>query len=255
MKACLKSQPEPACLKVFREVNPRGSWEEFRNEARECYSKLRDMLNQDQGGLCAYCEMDVAEDNAQIAHFHPKSDSGACNWALKWTNLWLACRGGTQSWLTEDPANYLPPLPENRSCDEAKADRILDGQILSPSEIQAFPRIVRFEQWPNRVEIQPDPEGCHQARIDPEKVKATIDKLNLNCARLAEARLRCLRQWEQQIKRLRLHSPNEAALYKSFVENKLTKNVAGRWTRFFTLARWRFRTMAEDYLRATGYTG
>ena len=146
------------------------------------------------GWLSAYCELNLDPDNEQVAHFHPKSDTTTYhNWALAWMNLWLACKGGSQTWMTE-PYRYCPPLPDNLSCDECKGDRIVDGLVLAPDELPAFPRIFRFEQRPDRLEICVDEQACNAADIPVDKAQRTIDAFNLNCSRLAAARLALHRQ-------------------------------------------------------------
>ena len=125
VKKCIKSQPEPACLSNFRAANRSGTWEQFRDHDHTAYQTIRHVTRRDQGGLCAYCEIKLVEENEQIAHFHPKSDiGGSHNWALDWVNLWLACKGGSQTWLSANPHHYLPPLPDNLSCDEFKGQRL-----------------------------------------------------------------------------------------------------------------------------------
>ena len=255
MKRCPKSPEEPRGLRTFRKENPIGSWEEFRhwNEGKD-YDDTRTALFRDQGGLCAFCEIQPRRENRQIAHFHPKSDrSGDRNWALDWSNLWLACKGGTQSWMYGNPEEFLPPLPENRSCDEAKTDQILDDEILAPHEIPAFPRIFRYEQQPDEIRIAPDAENCHAAGVPPEKVQRTIKVFNLNCSRLCQARLAFLRGMEQQVKRLREVGASPET-FRLLVFRFLRKSD-GIWPKFFTLSRWRLRKISEDFLSSIDYEG
>lgn len=148
MKHCRKDPDAPVPIEAFRTAKPTGSWDEFKDADRDGYNLVVERLGQDQRGLCAFCELDVSENNRQVAHFHPKSDSAAgTNWGLEWSNMWLCCKGGTQTWLIASE-EYTRPLPQNRSCDENKTDRVLDGLILRPSDVPAFPRIFRYEQLP-----------------------------------------------------------------------------------------------------------
>ena len=111
MKHCDKSL-EPDCLKDFRNGNQNSTWDEFRNHnGGKNYRDLRNTLVRDQGGLCAYCELNLRQENQQVSHFHPKSDNAVRNWALEWSNLWLSCKGGSQTWLDKSLNEYLPPLP------------------------------------------------------------------------------------------------------------------------------------------------
>ncbi|HEY5867733.1 MAG TPA: retron system putative HNH endonuclease [Candidatus Tectomicrobia bacterium] len=255
MKRCAKSQPAPACLSHFRTMHGAATWEQFREQEPECYTQIRDITRRDQGGLCAYCELKLDSDNEQVAHFHPKSDMlTQHNWALTWTNLWLACKGGSQTWMT-NPDRYCPPLPDNLSCDECKGDRVVDDLVLAPDEIPAFPRIFRFEQRPDRLDICVDEQACYEASIPVEKAQQTIDAFNLNCSRLAAARLALHRQLEQAIMRLRRRGAHPQAGFTSLVQRHLAQNANGHWPRFFTLVRWRFGQVAESYLQSISFTG
>lgn len=255
MKKCIKRYKEPTCLSDFRTANPSGTWEQFRDDL-DAYRTIRLITKQDQGGLCAYCEIRLEEENEQIAHFHPKSDRvGTHNWALDWTNLWLACKGGSQSWLGHHPQHYLSPLPENLSCDENKGAKNVDGLVLAPHQMPDFPRIFRFEQQLARIEIHVDRDGCQQAGIDPQKVQQTIDEFNLNCTRLASARLALHRELEKALKRLRESNVEPKVGLAALARKHLAKDGNGYWPQFFTVIRWRFGRYAEDYLRSIQYTG
>jgi uncharacterized protein (TIGR02646 family) len=254
VKKCLKSS-EPPCLLSFRTTYPADTWDRFCDQAPECYTEIRQTTSQDQGGLCAYCELDLAATNQQIAHFHPKSDcSSHCNWALEWSNMWLACKGGSQTWMA-DANHYLPPLPDNISCDECKGNKIVDDLVLSPADIPAFPRIFCFRQLPDRIKIEVDADACRAAKISAEKAQCTIDTFNLNCTRLALARLGVHRELEQAIKWLRETGTDPRVGLAALARRHLSKNNGRIWPRFFTLIRWRLGNSAEDYLQSINYIG
>ncbi len=254
MKHCHKATTEPACLSDFRANHPDATWDHLRNE-RSCYSEIRDTLSSNQSGLCAYCEIFLQEDNRQVAHFHPKSDTTtAHNWSFDWENLWLSCKGGTQIHHHPDPAHYLPPLPENSSCDERKGDAILDSLVLAPNDVPAFPRIFRFKQRTDGMEIVPDEAGCQQAAIPVAKVQQTIDAFNLNCHRLSAARMGYYRPIESAIAKLQQSKDPRRAL-ENLVARHLAKTPNGNWPLFFTLLRWRFNHTAEKYLLSIAFHG
>ena len=255
MKKCNKSNPEPECLSTFRASTPTGTWEQFRDDIPDCYSSIRTFTRNDQGGLCAYCEISLDPDNEQIAHFHPKSDTSTPhNWALDWANLWLACKGGSQTWMPNEH-HHLPPLPENLSCDECKGANILDGSVLAPHEFPAFPRVFRYEQQPDRIEIHVDEEACKKAAIDISKVQKTIEEFNLNCNRLSKARLAIHSQLENAIKQLRKSGFDPSTGFAKLAQKHLAKDLSGFWPQFFTLIRWRFKDTAENYLQSINYEG
>jgi len=253
VKRCLKSDPEPECLSTFRNAQPQGTWSEFRDT--QCYQTIRATTRADQGGFCAYCERLLAENDRQIAHFHPKSDpNGGVNWALHWPNLWFACCGGDQATMVH-PDAYLPPTEENRSCDVAKENKIVDGEVLSPADVPAFPRLFRYEQRMDCMDITPDEANCTAAGIDMVITQATVATFNLNCRRLSEARMRVHRMIESQIKRLRENSPKPEIHFAALVQRYLAKSADGNWKPFFTMIRWRFGTAAETYLQSINYEG
>lgn len=256
MKYCIKSEPEPKELTDFRVSYPDADWDSFKDiDKSNRYSSIARQLHSDQKGLCAFCEIAPSENNRQIAHFHPKSDhNGSHNWALDWHNIWLCCKGGYLSWL-DNTEEYLPPLPENLSCDQVKADLVLDGLILKPNEVPLFPRIFRYEQWIDEVHIQADVDACNSCNINPELFNNTIIKLNLNCRRLARARLTILKHLEVEINLLR--KSRTKTLSSTYLLPKwLGVQSDNTYRKFFTLIRWRLHdTGAEDFLRNTEYKG
>lgn len=253
MKRVPKSQPEPTCLTAFRQGSPDSTWEEFKNTT--CSQTVLNQTVNDQGGLCAYCERCLDRHDRQIAHFHPKSDRpAAVNWGLHWPNLWLACQGGDQTWMT-DPDAYLAPATENRSCDVAKENDKVEGKVIAPDQVPAFPRIFAYRQSTDRLDIVADESLCQQAGIAPALADQTISTFNLNCRRLAEARMRIHSKLEKKIKEIRLLGPRGRNLWESLALHHLARSTDGRWKPFFTMVRWRFGDTAETYLHSISYQG
>lgn len=256
MKRCRKDAAGPDCLSALCARDANATWEDLRNQSRDCYQQIRTALRVQQGCLCAYCELRLHPDNEQVAHFHPKSDtSGAHNWALDWGNLWLACKGGTRWSDQRDAAGQTAyPLPANRSCDEATENRVLDGIVLRPDEIPRFPPLFRFRPYPNALLIEPDPQACEAAGIAPERVRDTIDQLNLNCRRLAELRSALHRDLEQIKARLReSHNPDVSGALRRLAAFRLEPDEQGYLKAFFSVSRWSLGQAAEDFLRASGF--
>lgn len=79
---------EPTQLAVYRATNSTVTWEQMRADAqgRAVYESTRAQLIDEQGGLCAFCGIDIRDNDSlkcRIEHFHPKSDASAThNWAL-----------------------------------------------------------------------------------------------------------------------------------------------------------------------------
>ncbi len=250
----------------------------------EAYAEIKPALVRGQRGLCAYCErsiangltdaeIDVSRPNQQVEHFHPKSDAGGpINWALHWPNLWAVCRGGIRT-MPEgepfDPADYLPPLPANLSCDSFKDHQIQTGQldenpegwILAPNEVPAFPRLFRYA--PNGSP-EPDVGSCGTCSIQGNRhadtatlVSVTIEHLNLGCVRLN--RIRCIvkGQLEKRIRELREKHPGA---YHNDVLLGLARRIFSNdpntpWAAFFTFVRWRLGEPAETRLREIVFAG
>jgi uncharacterized protein (TIGR02646 family) len=157
VKACLKL-PEPASLTAYRQAQPSASWDNMRNDSlhggQQAYLDVKRSLIRGQRGLCAYCEIRLADgldDQAidakrheqRVEHFHPRSDnSDPLNWALHWLNLWAVCLGGSDrppAGVPADPLRFQEPLPANLSCDAFKEGQIERGRLpASPEGLDSF---------------------------------------------------------------------------------------------------------------------
>lgn len=259
---------EPAELTGYRADNPVGTWEQMRADAagREAYEAVRRKLLDGQGSLCGFCEIglhDIDPLKCRVEHFHPKSDtSTAHNWALDWQNMIAVCMGGSQR--HQQPPHALEPLPENLSCDAHKdqmiqthrLDEHCEGWIINPLDLPAFPSLFFLEKSTGR--LLPDEQACagialpgNKHRGTHELVQHTIDMLNLNCARLCEARLRVVWDIERNKKLLRERQvPADQALYR-LAERYFRQS----WPAFFTTIRFCLGTAAEQYLTDAGFQG
>lgn len=209
MKRIFKSL-EPPCLEAYREANPADSWEGMRNNAhgfgQAVYDCLAELALNDQGGLCAYCELDVSRqlNTFRVDHFVAKSLSNPqANWGLDWGNMLGCCKGGENKYVTV-PNHYEKPKLANLSCD-AHVNRLVQkggsklqlddrrGVVLNPLEIAIFPNLFQFDT--DLGELQPHPQRCAAVTIENnhyattfEFVDHTIRVFNLNCPRLCRAR-------------------------------------------------------------------
>ncbi|EKD33906.1 MAG: hypothetical protein ACD_75C02551G0002 [uncultured bacterium] len=263
---------EPAGLTRYRDAEPAGTWEQMKNDlhsgGRNAYGDCRRQLIHDQGGLCAYCEIGIHDNDplqCRVEHFHPKSDiSPVYNWALDWNNLLGVCAGGSYA-RGNSPAHYLPPMRDNLSCDAHK-DRMIqsgklaehcEGWILNPIQLQASPCLFKLEKSTGK--LRPDPETCAVSPAWPGNqhlnlqtlVQHTIDMLNLNCDRLSEARRRIIWDIESNKKKQRLRGYSPEQGLRNLVEHFLRKE----WPEFFTTIRLCLGRAAERYLAATHYRG
>lgn len=278
--------PEPTTLEIYRQAQPQASWDEMRNDpfhgGQQAYLDSKQTLIKGQRGLCAYCEIRIADNLApetiatkrheqRVEHFHPKEDrDGSINWALQWSNLWAVCLGGSQrppDGVPSDPNRYLPPLPENLSCDAFKDHQIKTGKLpaspegwlLAPNEIPAFPLLFQFA--PDGTP-EPHVENCapltmpsHHYSDTPMLVAKTIEHLNLGCPRLNRSRRIAKAQLEKQIKKARERAPGAApqAVLLSLARHLFSHRVDSPWPEFFSLIRWRLGDPAGDHLQSIQY--
>ena len=260
----VKIPGEPQELTEFRRKYPSNSWEQMRSdgEGRVAYEIIRRTLNDGQGGLCAFCEVGIHDNEplkCRVEHFHPKSDISAThNWALDWENMLAVCMGGSQRHQTSPYT--LEPLEENLSCDAFKDKMIQSGRlheqcegwIINPKEMPAFPSLFFLERSTGR--LLPDDEQCADIEFEGNHhactrslVQQTIDMLNLNCDRLCEARRRMVWDIERNKKRLREQGVNpQQSLYQ--LANRYLRQ---HWPAFFTTIRCCLGSAAERILTDT----
>jgi uncharacterized protein (TIGR02646 family) len=66
--------PEPVELAAFRQANPAAGPADFRSpDFQPVKLSMKRKLNEDQGGLCAYCESELLPASGQIEHVKSKS--------------------------------------------------------------------------------------------------------------------------------------------------------------------------------------
>lgn len=262
----------PATLANYQAAVPNGTWDDMRNDAlwngMAAYQDCRFRTVTDQGGICAFCEIDIRDNHplkCRVEHFHSKSDvGGGTNWALDWQNMLATCNGGTNPHVSA-PGFALQPVAKNLSCDAHKDLRIQSGRlpiacegwILNPLQILASPSL--FTVRKDTGFLEPDPAGCQAARtLNGNKhatisvlVAYTIEMLNLNCDRLATARLLVVRDIENSKKRLR-----QKGLSPQTGLDELAQRYFGySWPRFFTVLRVCLGAAAENHLQQINYQG
>lgn len=214
----------------------------------------------DQGGLCAYCEIDLApaingsEADLRVEHFHPKSDtSGSVNWALRWSNLLACCHGGSRPDVV-DAASRYGRTKSDHSCDVPKAVKDLDGVILNPlTDIPASPALFAFQRAGGAISV--DTSRCSAAGVPHIKAQATIDELGLNVPRLQRLREATLVQINQHLQTLITGGLPMDQARSEVAAALLRKNSNGHWPRFFSAIRSYLGRAAENQLTSIGYDG
>jgi uncharacterized protein (TIGR02646 family) len=271
MKRVLKGC-EPSILTEYRNAVPLSQWEEMKSNphfgGQQGYQDCRTTLVSQQGGLCAYCEIDIGDNDplkCRVEHFHPKSDVNTQhNWALDWQNMIAVCNGGSYQYISAD-GFYLEPMNENLTCDAHK-DRMIqsgkllaqcDGWILNPVQLAAFPVLFILEKHTGK--LLPNSVACsaclpfannYYASVEA-LVQHTIDMLNLNCVRLTTARLLVVRDIENSKKKQRLAGFNS----QQGLGNLAQRYFQYQWKAFFTTIRLCLGQSAEEYLQSIPFQG
>lgn len=247
---------EPDKLKQYRQLNPTNTWEQCRRN-KNCRVQIQDQLKLDQGGLCAYCEIDLkpADGNdaadLRIEHFHPKTDASTQhNWHLDWQNLLACCHGGSRSDVVDSTSRYTSP---DHSCDVPKGQNDWDNIILNPLHLPAFPCPFKFNRTDGSISV--NVTHCQQAGVDEGKAQATIDNLRLDAKRLRDLRKPVLDELNEQLRKMVLtgYTVEEARI--RLTKAVLKKDNHGHWPVFFSAIRSYLGAAAEQQLNTINYNG
>jgi uncharacterized protein (TIGR02646 family) len=231
------------------------------------YADCRRELIQGQGGICAYCEIDIRDNDplkCRVEHFHPKSDnSSPHNWGLDWQNMLAVCAGG--SYRHGYMPHSLEPLAENLSCDaykdfliqSKKLPQQCEGVILEPTGLPALINLFAIEKSTGR--LISNAEACAVAPKNAKNkhadlatlVNQTIISLNLNCDRLCQVRLSIIHDIERNKKRQRDAGFGPAQGLQNLVDRYFRRP----WPGFFTTIRICLGAAAEGYLETSGFSG
>lgn len=264
---------EPNSLTRYRNAVPNGTWEGLGADTlwggQRVPSDCRLQAITDQGGLCAYCEIDIRNNDpvlCRVEHFHPKADVSLplFNWALAWQNMLGVCNGGSNPHAST-PGFHRAPLRQNLSCDAHKDQQIqvgalsphCEGWILNPLELHASPCLFKINKFDGCIE--PDSHTCqtvepfpnnHHATVE-DLVRHTIEMLNLNCDRLKDARLVVIRDIEKNKKKQREQGFDATQGMTNLVRYYFRQT----WPRFFTTIRLCLGRAAEAHLQVSNYQG
>ena len=200
------SQPAPPtswhdCLKNIRQTIPieagkleTARWDAFRNEHQDVYTDVRDTLEDNQHGLCAYCEIKVSKVNRQIEHILPKKDSNPeTDLTFAFSNFVLCCNGGTVPFCKDKGAfDNAPNIAMNISCGAKKGDK---KPCLNPYDLPDYPLFYAHpDSNDKKLFFSPNEKSCEKSAISAELVRNTIHLLSLNCPRLSRVRYEV---WEE----------------------------------------------------------
>lgn len=235
--------PTPGLADYLAEAGDEDkNWERFRDhEGGASYRELVEGLVNLQHGICGYCEIDIQERDRQVEHVIPQSDPlrGAAH-ALDSGNMIACCKGGTL--VTDDETRRLDPVKRNRSCGEAKEDRV-DTDFVDPRTLPDLPSLTRVN-FDGRIEA--DAASCESSGIPVGRIEKTIEILGLNTERLRRARENhwdaLSVNWESEM--------GAAGLMQAAATAELLPDNDNRLPRFFTTSRSYFGVYAEMVLSA-----
>jgi uncharacterized protein (TIGR02646 family) len=264
LKKINKSLP-PNALTIYESQNSTNNWDnDFRNHnSGQDYKAIKQLLLQDQSGLCGYCEKKVSilqENKQRVEHFHSKSDvtNPIKNWALDWQNVFVVCLGG--SGIDTDKSKH--PLPFNLSCDSYKDHLIQknklpvanEGYVIDPLKVTANPCLFYFDKSTGALSANKD--ACLHFNYPQNKypntealVEKTIEILNLNCQRLCDDRLEVLKSYNKEVTKARKMNDRQG------LEKLATRWFNNKWPSYFTTRRILLGQHAEAYLVQIAYNG
>ena len=233
--------PTPGLADFLAEADVEDTnWPRFRDHAGGAsYRELVEGLVDLQHGICGYCEIDIQERDRQVEHVIPQSDPlrGAA-YALDSSNMIACCKGGTL--ITDDESRRLDPVKRNRSCGDAKEDRV-DADFVDPRTLPNLPSLTRVN-FDGRIEA--DAASCDSCGIPVGRIEKTIEILGLNTERLRRARENrwdaLNDNWGSEI--------DAPGLMEAAAKGELLPDQDNRLSRFFTTSRSYFDVYAEKIL-------
>lgn len=254
MKNIIKGD-EPLLLKGFREGKPNFSWDKCKSNTQR-RNQIQDALRNDQGSICAYCEIDLKkrdvdteDSDFQVEHFHPKSDNqDEHNWALDWNNMLACCLGGKNKNVVDSENRHTNP---NLRCGAIKDNNNWDDIILNPLNIPNSVVLFKFERTTGEISV--NEEQCTKEKVNIEKAEATIDKLNLKCELLNRLRRERLTHANETMQKLVKQGMTPEDARQKLAKAIIKKDGEGAWPRFFSALRYYLGSAAEQQLLEIGY--
>lgn len=170
-------------------------WKLFKRQQRKVYKAIISILENNQQGLCAFCETRLDKTSRQIEHFVPKYLTTQMEeWTINFENYTLTCLGNENP--RHEDYSAIPSHKANLTCGLKKADLDPRGQICNPYDLPDEP-IFHYEYHDEGLKYEPNEDVCRRHGIDPELVKNTIDHLGLNSPNLMRRRKKV---WDDLIK-------------------------------------------------------
>jgi uncharacterized protein (TIGR02646 family) len=161
-------------------------WENFRND-KAAYQELCKQLSARQQGLCIYCEQRLVDGEGTLILLdyqveHVLAKSGGVGRVLDWTNLALACWGGTYPHHKDESRRYTSK--DNVSCGQTKGD----DELTPGCDPRTYSLLHELVSVGLDGVLSVNASQCEAMGVDPANVKKVIELLQLNCERLRMAR-------------------------------------------------------------------
>ena len=147
----------------------------------------KEILIEEQKGLCAYCQKDISKGNSTIEHVIPLSQSP--NHQTNYHNLVAVC------------SNFTPDKSNRLHCDKSRGSLLLPPIIFHKDFTYPYPKELPLYFYSN-------PNGkISTPTFNPDKhnlsvynqVVSFIEILNLNHDNLTDARANILREFERYL--------------------------------------------------------
>lgn len=211
-------------------------WGTFKERKKKLYRKIRDCLEKNQQGLCAYCEISLKENNKQIEHFVPKVlTTREKDWTFDFRNFTAACRGN--EYKHDDYYSDNPSRKSNMTCGAKKGRLDPRGAICNPYELPNAP-VFSIVYQEDGIKYAVNATVCKAHNLDPALVENTIESLGLNCPNLMRRRKRAWDALMIEENRIYKHSsPKDIALELEEMKQDNVLPVAGKLPDFITLRR------------------
>ena len=230
MKPVRRLDAPPPGLCAWRAEEPdEADWDGFRaHRSGKSYKELHCALAGRQHGLCGYRGMDIPAEHRQVEHVVPQGDPecGAAR-ALDATNMMAWRLGGTLS-MTCEQEQYMPPVRENMSCGQKKANDAIPGFV----DPRALPEMQPLTRVTSDGRIEADEGACIAAGWEADRISRTVEFPGLNVERLRLARAQ---RWQALEDVWENDYDDEEKMRAAACEDLLPEN--DRLRRFFTTSR------------------
>lgn len=255
MKQVRHLSARPPLLEGYCVANPAATdWEAFKRDCPGGYRELLDALTKRQRNLCSFCEIELLEYDRHVEHWRPKRlATPQANLAFDIANLSASCENLTKAhWFRAMESRSGNPHPQpNQSCGPAKGGHDPHAQAPQPYDVEELPVTPSVFSVGRDGKLSVDYSAANAAVLEPDRLQATIEFLNLNCTRLKNARAAVFEELDKQFDDLtttQLLAP--AVALSQIAEQQIRLNPAGALPEFLTTLRSYFGDLAEVRLAA-----